>query len=92
MTKNLFCKACIFCLSVLFINQGYCQVEITKWQFGKKGAISITYDDGIPTQFKEAIPVMNKLHFPGTFFIVTGNLKGSLYHAKFIGRPVHQIT
>ena len=35
---------------------------------------------------------MNKLHFPGTFFIVTGNLKGSLYHAKFTGRPVNQIT
>ncbi|HEX7456919.1 MAG TPA: polysaccharide deacetylase family protein [Ginsengibacter sp.] len=92
MKKHLFCKVCIFSVAFLFIHQkSYCQVEITKWQFGKKGAISITYDDGIITQFKEAIPAMNKLHFPGTFFIVTGELKGSRYHAKFIGRPVKEI-
>ena len=92
MKKHLFCKVCIFSLTILFVSQkSYCQVEITKWQFGKKGAISITYDDGIITQFKEAIPIMNKLHFPGTFFIVTGELKGSRYHAKFIGTPVKEI-
>ena len=90
--KILAGKTCIFSLIVLFLNsKGYGQVSITKWQFDKKAAVSITYDDGIITQFKEAIPIMNKLHFPGTFFIVTGSLKGSRYHAKFIGRPVKEI-
>lgn len=90
--KNLFCKPCLFSLIILFITSSvYCQTTITKWQFDKKAAVSITYDDGIPTQFKEAIPIMNKLHFPGTFFIVTGDIKGSRYHAKFIGRPVKEI-
>jgi peptidoglycan/xylan/chitin deacetylase (PgdA/CDA1 family) len=92
MAKKIFCRACLSSLIILCINQkSYCQTTITKWQFDKKGAISITYDDGIPTQFKEAIPIMNRLHFPGTFFIVTGDIKGSRYHAKFIGRPVKEI-
>ena len=77
---------------IAFINQtSYCQTSITKWQFAKKGAVSITYDDGIKPQFTEAMPIMNRLHFPGTFFIVTGDMKGSQYHAKFIGRPVKEI-
>lgn len=90
--KTLSVKACLCCLAILFLHvAGYCQVEITKWQFDKKAAVSITYDDGIPTQFKETIPIMNKLHFPGTFFIVTGDINGSRYHSNFIGRPVKEI-
>ncbi|KAA9035454.1 polysaccharide deacetylase family protein [Ginsengibacter hankyongi] len=85
-------KACLCFLGILFLNEeSYCQTTITKWQFDKKAAVSITYDDGIPTQFTEAIPIMNRLQFPGTFFIVTGDIKGSRYHAKFIGRPVKEI-
>jgi len=77
---------------ILSMNQyTYCQTTITKWQYDKKGAVSITYDDGIRPQFTEVIPIMNQLHFPGTFFIVTGDIKDSRYHAKFIGRPVKQI-
>lgn len=77
---------------IAFINQNsYCQTAITKWQFDKKGAVSVTFDDGIKPQFTEAMPIMNRLHFPGTFFIVTGDMKGSQNHAKFIGRPVKEI-
>ena len=58
-------------LSVLFYsckedNSG--QTEITKWQYNKKGAISITYDDGNINQFKNAVPVMDSLGLPGNFF------------------------
>ena len=67
------------------------QTEITKWQFGKKGAVSITYDDGSINQFRKALPVMNRLGMPGTFFINTGSIPGSKYQGKFIGRPVKAI-
>ena len=67
------------------------QTEIAKWQNGKKGAVSITYDDGSINQFVKAVPIMNELNLPGTFFIITGNLPGSKYKAKFIGRPVKEI-
>jgi peptidoglycan/xylan/chitin deacetylase (PgdA/CDA1 family) len=67
------------------------QTEITRWQYGKNGAVSITYDDGSINQFKKAVPIMNKLNLPGTFFIITGNIPGSDYQPKFIGRPVNEI-
>ena len=81
-----------FLFSLISSQEGFCQSIITKWRDGKKGAISITYDDGIITQFKEVIPIMNRLHFPGTFFIVTGSIKGSRYQPKFIGRPIAKIV
>ena len=34
------------------------QTEITKWQDGKTGAVSITYDDGSINQFRYALPLM----------------------------------
>ena len=67
------------------------QTEIAKWQYGKKSAISLTYDDGTINQFRVALPIMNRLEFPATFFIITGNIPGSAYAGKFIGRPVQEI-
>jgi peptidoglycan/xylan/chitin deacetylase (PgdA/CDA1 family) len=67
------------------------QTEITKWQYGKNGAVSLTYDDGSINQFRVAIPIMDSFGFPATFFIITGQIPGSQYHGTFIGRPVKTI-
>ncbi|MBK9389331.1 MAG: polysaccharide deacetylase family protein [Bacteroidetes bacterium] len=67
------------------------QTEITKWQYGCNGAVSVTYDDGSINQFRKALPIMNRLKMSGTFFINTGSIPGSTYQGKFIGRPVSQI-
>jgi peptidoglycan/xylan/chitin deacetylase (PgdA/CDA1 family) len=67
------------------------KTEISKWQFDKKGAVSITYDDGTVNQFRKAIPVMDELKIPGTFFINTGTIDGSVHKGTFIGRPVREI-
>lgn len=67
------------------------QTTITKWKDGKKAAISLTFDDGSPNQFSVALPMLNKLKIPATFFIITGDVVGSEYHGKFIGRPVEDI-
>ncbi|WP_183572240.1 polysaccharide deacetylase family protein [Mucilaginibacter sp. X5P1] len=80
----------------LLTNWAYTQTnightEITKWQYGKNGAVSITYDDGNINQFKYALPIMERLKLPATFFIITGGIPGSTYHGKFIGRPVKDI-
>lgn len=68
------------------------ETTITKWQHDKRGAVSITYDDGTVNQFRVAIPIMNRLGLPGTFFINTGSLPGSTYKARFIGRPIAEIV
>ncbi|MGE5420726.1 MAG: polysaccharide deacetylase family protein [Chloroflexota bacterium] len=67
------------------------KTEITKWQFNKKGAVSLTYDDGTVNQFRKAMPVMDKLEMPGTFFINTGTIGGSVNLGAFTGRPVKEI-
>jgi len=67
------------------------QTEVTEWQYGKAGAVSITYDDGSRNQFSKALPIMERLKLPATFFVITGGIPGSKYHGKFIGRPVKDI-
>ncbi len=67
------------------------QTEIAKWQYGKTGAISLTFDDGSINQFRVAAPIMDELGLPATFFIITGEIPGSQYHGTFIGRPVQDI-
>lgn len=66
--------------------------QILRWQDGKKAAISITYDGGTVNQFRIALPVMDSLGFPASFFIVTGEIPGSEYKAKFIGRSIEEIV
>jgi len=65
--------------------------EITTWPDNKKGAASVTYDDGTVNQFHKAVPVMNNLGIKATFFINTGAIKGSEFRGTFIGRPVSEI-
>ncbi|HSN07527.1 MAG TPA: polysaccharide deacetylase family protein, partial [Hanamia sp.] len=67
------------------------KTEITKWQNGKTTAVSITYDDGSSNQFKTALPIMEQMNLPATFFVITGPIKGSVYPPKFVGRPVKNI-
>lgn len=64
---------------------------VTEWQYGKNGAVSITYDDASRNQFLKALPVMERLKMPATFFVITGPIKGSKYQGKFVGRPVKEI-
>lgn len=66
------------------------QTEITKWPDSKKGAISVTYDDGIVNQFTIAKPIMDSLGLPATFYIITGKVEGS-GKGKFIGRDPKEI-
>ncbi len=67
------------------------QTEIAKWQYGKTGAISLTFDDGSINQFRVAAPIMDGLLLPATFFIITGEIPGSQYHGTFVGRPPQAI-
>src|ERR1700735_3180445 len=83
-------------LVVLSFSMGLCRAQtgrttITEWQYGKNGAISITYDDASRYQFTRALPLMERLKLPATFFVITGPITGSRYQGQFVGRPVAQI-
>ena len=66
------------------------QTEITKFHGNKKGAISVTYDDGIINQFTIAKPIMDSLGLPATFYIITGKVEGSK-KGRFVGRDPQEI-
>jgi len=67
------------------------QTEICKWSQDKRGAVSITFDGGTFNQFRIAVPIMDRLGLPATFFIVTGEIQGSKHRGTFIGRDVKEI-
>ncbi|MEJ0082346.1 MAG: hypothetical protein WDM78_15670 [Puia sp.] len=67
MNLNLlrYCRLPLF-VAVLSVNFNLCMSQtgsttITEWQYGKNGAISITYDDASRSQFTRALPVMERL-------------------------------
>lgn len=82
---------CILLCSIFFQFLAHSQTTIAKWKDDKKGAVSITYDDGNRNQFKYMLPAMERLGMPATFYIITGPIIGSHYPTKFIGRPVSEI-
>lgn len=87
----LACPTVALCLSVGLCRAQVGQTTITEFQNGKNGALSITYDDASRHQFTRALPLMEHLKLPATFFVITGPITGSQYHGKFVGRPVEQI-
>jgi peptidoglycan/xylan/chitin deacetylase (PgdA/CDA1 family) len=95
--RRLFTNGILF-LTILLLNiscitkngDSIGRTSITKWQKDKGAAISLTFDDGTINQFTVARPIMNKLDFPGTFYIITGKVNGSA-KGKFIGRPYSDI-
>src|SRR6476620_10951961 len=93
---NKWCLRAFAILGLLVLSSGLAagqvgQTQITKWQYGKSAAVSLTYDDGSINQFRVAVPIMDTFGFPATFFIITGNIPGSQYHGTFIGRPAKTI-
>lgn len=80
-----------FSATGLFAEAPIGQTEILKWPDRKKSAISITYDDGTENQFKVALPIMQRLGLPATFFIITGEVRGSKYKPVYLGRPFDEI-
>jgi peptidoglycan/xylan/chitin deacetylase (PgdA/CDA1 family) len=90
-TKHFLALASIILACSCTNSQRTGETEITAWQNDKSAAISLTFDDGSPNQFSQALPILNKLNIPATFYIITGNVAGSQYHGKFIGRPVSDI-
>jgi peptidoglycan/xylan/chitin deacetylase (PgdA/CDA1 family) len=67
------------------------KTEIAKWSGDKKAAISLTWDDGSINQFRIALPIMDSLDFPATFYIITGQIPGSQFKPEFVGRPMEEI-
>lgn len=91
MRKFLFLILIAYVLQLHADEEVVARTEILKWPQGKRAAISITYDDGSENQFKVALPIMQRFGLPATFFIITGEVKGSKYRAKYFGKRLQEI-
>ncbi|MDR1304717.1 MAG: polysaccharide deacetylase family protein [Verrucomicrobiales bacterium] len=56
-------------------------VRIAKYRDNKAAAVCYTFDDGLRSQYTLAVPILNRLKVPGTFFIVSGPVASSAAEA-----------
>ena len=82
----------VFLLSFIFSVKVLSQTSILKWQDGKQGCATLTFDDGSINQFKIAVPMLNERGIHATFFIITGEIPGSKYKPEFVGRSINEIV
>ena len=81
--------ACLVCVALVSGQEP--RTDITKWQDGKRAAVSITFDDSTINQFRIALPLLNERSLPATFFVITGEIPGSEHRPTFVGRPIMEI-
>jgi peptidoglycan/xylan/chitin deacetylase (PgdA/CDA1 family) len=77
--------------SLVLASEKSIETLVARWPHGKRAALSLTYDDGSVNQFRVAVPIMDRLAFPATFFIITGDIPGSRHRGTFIGRSTGAI-
>lgn len=58
-------------------------VSISKWYGGRKGALSIRFDDSHPTHLSKVIPLLDEFGFSGTFMINPGNAAFQNYEPEW---------
>jgi peptidoglycan/xylan/chitin deacetylase (PgdA/CDA1 family) len=51
------------------------KVKIADWYRFSKAAYSLSFDDGLVSQYNYAAPILDKYNLKGTFYIVTENLQ-----------------
>ncbi len=60
-----------YLLLVVFTGSAFAAHEITAWPDNKKGALSLTFDDGCPSHASQGGPALDAREVKGTFFVTT---------------------
>jgi peptidoglycan/xylan/chitin deacetylase (PgdA/CDA1 family) len=61
------------------------------WPEGKRGAVSLTYDDGLDSQLAIAAPQLEAHGFRGTFFVTEENMRARLADWVALSQRGHEI-
>ncbi|HEY7533141.1 MAG TPA: polysaccharide deacetylase family protein, partial [Nitrospiraceae bacterium] len=48
--------------------------QITPWRDNRAGAVSLTFDDGLPSQVEDAVPVLNARNLKASFFVIPSEI------------------
>lgn len=78
-----------FFLLLLTSIDGTSQIS-TVWN-GKKSAVVLTYDDAIPQQLDNAIPVLDSLHLKATFYLTAYFAKSRLNDWKIVASKGYEL-
>ena len=62
------------------------------WPGGKRGAVSLTYDDGLASQLDLAVPALDRFGFKATFFLTYDNIKPRLRDWARLARAGHELA
>lgn len=63
----------------------------TAWPGGRRGAVSLTYDDGLDSQLKTVGPALNRYGFKATFFLTRENMESRIADWQALARRGHEI-
>lgn len=63
-----------------------------QWPAGHRGAVSLTYDDGLDGQLDIAVPQLDARGLRGTFFVTETNIRARLRDWIAVGRHGHEIA
>jgi peptidoglycan/xylan/chitin deacetylase (PgdA/CDA1 family) len=79
MLMSKMCRACIVALAyviavslLLLLCNGWANATSPRqgfWPNGTQAAVSLTFDDGMPSQLQNAVPLLNRLDLKATFFV-----------------------
>ena len=73
---------CFFVRATEPVHDEQVKIRIADFKDAKAGAVSYTFDDGLRNQYLIAVPIMEKLQMPGTFFIIPGQVSATLQEAE----------
>lgn len=63
-----------------------------KWPHHKKAVIVLTYDDALESQLDNAVPLLDSLHFKGTFFLIGDQLNfNTIPRWKAVAKKGHEL-
>jgi peptidoglycan/xylan/chitin deacetylase (PgdA/CDA1 family) len=61
------------------------------WPGGKRGAVSLTYDDGLDSQLANVVPALDAMGLKGAFFLTEENMDARLADWVAVARNGHEI-
>jgi peptidoglycan/xylan/chitin deacetylase (PgdA/CDA1 family) len=62
------------------------------WPRGARAAVSLTYDDGLDSQLRYAVPALDAAGFKATFFLTAENVQATLPDWRRVAREGHEIA
>jgi len=81
----------VFLLVLALAGSSFAGHGITNWPENKAGAVSITFDDGLPSQFSLGIPALDARGIKGTFYVITDRVGGAWDPWKNAAMAGHEI-